>query len=200
LSPSIRAPGQSSPGNPVGRQERGRRGCRCRTLVRLALVGPRFEGRAERLRAWRREIAVGARRGAASSTPKNGKPLDDARVEVARDSGARAVRHRKRRARAGTPGGPCQSTVPTSERGSNTSPTESSASSVRELPSPDAGGHPDRGRSRPETPPSSAQPDHAPASGSGSSEPGSARSPTSPTSSSASTGSGPPAERSSRPV
>ena len=41
-----------------------------------------FEARAERLRAWRREIAVGGEEGAALIHAENGKPLDDARVEV----------------------------------------------------------------------------------------------------------------------
>lgn len=41
-----------------------------------------FEGRAERLRAWRREIAVSGEEGAALIHAENGKPLDEARVEV----------------------------------------------------------------------------------------------------------------------
>ncbi|MFJ1807777.1 MULTISPECIES: aldehyde dehydrogenase family protein [unclassified Streptomyces] len=41
-----------------------------------------FEGRAERLRAWRREIAVGGEEGTALIHAENGKPLDEARVEV----------------------------------------------------------------------------------------------------------------------
>ncbi|MGW7132472.1 aldehyde dehydrogenase family protein [Streptomyces bobili] len=41
-----------------------------------------FEGRAEQLRAWRREIAVSGEEGAALIHAENGKPLDDARVEV----------------------------------------------------------------------------------------------------------------------
>ncbi|MFI0990399.1 aldehyde dehydrogenase family protein [Streptomyces exfoliatus] len=41
-----------------------------------------FEGRAQRLRAWRREIAVSGEEGAALIHAENGKPLDDARVEV----------------------------------------------------------------------------------------------------------------------
>lgn len=41
-----------------------------------------FEGRAERLRAWRREIAVSGEEGAALIHTENGKPLDEARVEV----------------------------------------------------------------------------------------------------------------------
>lgn len=41
-----------------------------------------FAGRAERLRAWRRELAVGGEEGAALIHAENGKPLDDARVEV----------------------------------------------------------------------------------------------------------------------
>ena len=41
-----------------------------------------FEGRAEQLRAWQREIAVSGEEGAALIHAENGKPLDDARVEV----------------------------------------------------------------------------------------------------------------------
>lgn len=41
-----------------------------------------FEGRAERLRAWRRQIALNGEEGAALIHAENGKPLDDARVEV----------------------------------------------------------------------------------------------------------------------
>ncbi|MEU4488536.1 aldehyde dehydrogenase family protein [Streptomyces purpurascens] len=41
-----------------------------------------FEGRAERLRAWRRQIASSGEEGAALIHAENGKPLDDARVEV----------------------------------------------------------------------------------------------------------------------
>lgn len=41
-----------------------------------------FEGRARRLRAWRREIAVGGEEVAALIHAENGKPLDDARSEV----------------------------------------------------------------------------------------------------------------------
>jgi aldehyde dehydrogenase (NAD+) len=41
-----------------------------------------FEGRAERLRAWRREIAVSGEEGAALIHAENGKPTDDARSEV----------------------------------------------------------------------------------------------------------------------
>ncbi|MBE8473855.1 aldehyde dehydrogenase family protein [Streptomyces justiciae] len=41
-----------------------------------------FEGRAERLRAWRRELALGGEEGAALIHAENGKPLEEARVEV----------------------------------------------------------------------------------------------------------------------
>ncbi|CAM5401276.1 succinate-semialdehyde dehydrogenase (NADP(+)) OS=Streptomyces alboniger OX=132473 GN=CP975_21355 PE=3 SV=1 [Streptomyces alboniger] len=41
-----------------------------------------FEGRAERLRAWRREMAVSGEEGAALIHAENGKPTDDARSEV----------------------------------------------------------------------------------------------------------------------
>ncbi|MFJ3802864.1 aldehyde dehydrogenase family protein [Streptomyces sp. NPDC090088] len=41
-----------------------------------------FEGRARRLRAWQREIALGGEEAAALIHAENGKPLDEARVEV----------------------------------------------------------------------------------------------------------------------
>jgi aldehyde dehydrogenase (NAD+) len=41
-----------------------------------------FEGRAERLRAWRRELALGGEEGAALIHAENGKSLEEARVEV----------------------------------------------------------------------------------------------------------------------
>ncbi|MEV0219820.1 aldehyde dehydrogenase family protein [Streptomyces sp. NPDC050704] len=41
-----------------------------------------FEGRAEQLRAWRREMAVSGEEGVALIHAENGKPLDEARVEV----------------------------------------------------------------------------------------------------------------------
>jgi aldehyde dehydrogenase (NAD+) len=41
-----------------------------------------FEGRAERLRAWQREIAVSGEEGAALIHAENGKPTDDGRAEV----------------------------------------------------------------------------------------------------------------------
>lgn len=41
-----------------------------------------FDGRAARLRAWQREIAVGGEEAAALIHAENGKPLDDARSEV----------------------------------------------------------------------------------------------------------------------
>lgn len=41
-----------------------------------------FEGRAERLRAWRREMAVSGEEGTALIHAENGKPLDEARLEV----------------------------------------------------------------------------------------------------------------------
>ncbi|MFI1034520.1 aldehyde dehydrogenase family protein [Streptomyces sp. NPDC020951] len=41
-----------------------------------------FEGRAERLRAWQRELAVSGEQGVALIHAENGKPLEEARVEV----------------------------------------------------------------------------------------------------------------------
>ncbi|MER7690370.1 aldehyde dehydrogenase family protein [Streptomyces sp. NPDC097610] len=41
-----------------------------------------FEGRAERLHAWRREIALSGEEGAELIHAENGKPLDDGRIEV----------------------------------------------------------------------------------------------------------------------
>ncbi|MFG2135089.1 aldehyde dehydrogenase family protein [Streptomyces sp. NPDC048751] len=41
-----------------------------------------FEGRAERLNAWRRELALGGEEGAALIHAENGKSLEEARVEV----------------------------------------------------------------------------------------------------------------------
>lgn len=41
-----------------------------------------FEGRAQRLHAWRREIALNGEEGAALIHAENGKPLDEGRVEV----------------------------------------------------------------------------------------------------------------------
>ncbi|QQM38096.1 aldehyde dehydrogenase family protein [Streptomyces liliifuscus] len=41
-----------------------------------------FEGRAEQLRAWRREMAISGEEGVALIHAENGKPLDEARVEV----------------------------------------------------------------------------------------------------------------------
>jgi succinate-semialdehyde dehydrogenase/glutarate-semialdehyde dehydrogenase len=56
------------------------------TRVARASAGPwwdlGFEGRARRLRAWRREIASGGEELAALIHDENGKPTEDARAEV----------------------------------------------------------------------------------------------------------------------
>jgi len=161
LSPSIRPPGQSSPGTPWPARKRPPR----LSLPHArppALVGPRIRGP----RGATACMAAGdsrRRRGGGCPHPRrNGKPLDDARVEVLGilEHVQYAIENAERVLDAGRslPVPPC----PTSERGSNTSPTESSGViGPWNFPLLTPGGHPDRGdRGRKRRHPQ-AQPDHA---------------------------------------